>query len=93
MQARCDTLVNNMSEAFNSVIVDARSKPIITMLEGIRLYIMNRWASNRSKVKKYQGLICPKIRSRLSKEAEYTIGFQGTDTVKFVYYFHILILC
>jgi len=28
MQARCDTLVNNMSEAFNSVIVDAKSKPL-----------------------------------------------------------------
>jgi len=29
------------------------------MLEEIRLYIMNRWASNRSKVKKYQGVCLP----------------------------------
>ncbi|XP_022632658.1 uncharacterized protein LOC106780256 [Vigna radiata var. radiata] len=35
---KCDTLVNNMSEAFNSVLVHTRSKPIITMLEEIRLY-------------------------------------------------------
>jgi len=34
-----------MSEAFNNMLVDARSKPIITMLEDIRLYMMNRWAS------------------------------------------------
>ncbi|XP_014495732.1 uncharacterized protein LOC106757562 [Vigna radiata var. radiata] len=35
-RAVTDTLVNNMSEAFNSVIVDARGKPIVTMLEEIR---------------------------------------------------------
>jgi len=61
-----------MSEAFNSVIVDARTKPIITMLEEIRLYIMRRWSKNRSKVKKYEGKICHKIRTRLSKESEKT---------------------
>jgi len=32
-RAICDTIVNNMNEAFNSIIVDARDKPIITMLE------------------------------------------------------------
>ncbi|XP_014496677.1 uncharacterized protein LOC106758252 [Vigna radiata var. radiata] len=40
---QCDTLVN-MSEAFNSVLVHTRSKPIISMLEDIRLYLMKRWA-------------------------------------------------
>ncbi|WVZ09200.1 hypothetical protein V8G54_013730 [Vigna mungo] len=45
----CDTLVNNISEGFNSVILDARGKPIISMLEEIRMYLMNRWASNREK--------------------------------------------
>ena len=38
-----------MSEAFNSVIVDARGKPIITMLEEIRVYLMERWATKRKK--------------------------------------------
>jgi len=64
MQTKCDTLVN-MSEAFNNVIAHARTKPIITMLEEIRLYIMKRWSKNRSKVKKYEGEIYPKIRTRL----------------------------
>ncbi|WVZ17710.1 hypothetical protein V8G54_010692 [Vigna mungo] len=45
----CDTLVNNISEGSNSVILDARGKPIISMLEEIRMYLMNRWASNREK--------------------------------------------
>ncbi|XP_014499459.1 uncharacterized protein LOC106760551 [Vigna radiata var. radiata] len=37
-KAVCDTLVNNMSEAFNSVILSARGKPIITMMEDIRIW-------------------------------------------------------
>jgi len=34
-----------MSETFNSVIVDARGKPIIIMLKDIRVYLMERWAT------------------------------------------------
>ncbi|XP_017416406.1 uncharacterized protein LOC108327185 [Vigna angularis] len=66
---QCDTLVNNMSEAFNSVLVNTRTKPIITMLEEIRLYMMKRWATNRSRVTSFKSSICPKILSRLQKEA------------------------
>lgn len=36
----CDTLVNNMSKAFNSVFVVARAKSIVTMIEEIRVYLM-----------------------------------------------------
>jgi len=38
--SHCDTLVNNMSESFNYVIVVPRTKPVITMLEEIRVYLM-----------------------------------------------------
>ncbi|XP_014524462.1 uncharacterized protein LOC106780679 [Vigna radiata var. radiata] len=48
--AQCDTLTNNMSGAFNSALVHTRTKPIITMLEEIRLYIMKRWVTNRSRL-------------------------------------------
>lgn len=37
-----DTLVNNMCEIFNSVILYARSKPILAMLEWMREYMMSR---------------------------------------------------
>ncbi|KAK7333942.1 hypothetical protein VNO80_30723 [Phaseolus coccineus] len=69
---KCDSLVNNISEAFNSVLVPARGKPIITMLEDIRTYIMQRWAKNRLKIASFEGSICPKISSRLQKEANQT---------------------
>jgi len=41
--SKCDTLVNNISEAFNYVIVVPRSKPVVSMLEDIRVYVMERW--------------------------------------------------
>ncbi|WVZ08135.1 hypothetical protein V8G54_021481 [Vigna mungo] len=37
-----DTLASNMCEHFNSVLVHTRSKPIITILEDIKVYIMKR---------------------------------------------------
>ncbi|XP_022642793.1 uncharacterized protein LOC111242669 [Vigna radiata var. radiata] len=61
-----------MSEAFNSVMLHTRSKPIISMMEDIRIYIMKRWASNRTKCQTLSGVICPKIKSRLNKESQLT---------------------
>ncbi|WVY90842.1 hypothetical protein V8G54_036356 [Vigna mungo] len=68
-RSQCDTLVNNMSEAFNSVLVYSRSKPIISMLEDIRVYIMNIWAANRTKMTQYQASICPKVWNKFQKES------------------------
>ncbi|CAK8538434.1 unnamed protein product [Lathyrus sativus] len=68
----CDTLVNNMSEAFNSVFVIASSKPIITMIEEIKVYLMQRWQSNRQKITKFEGDILPNIKKKIVKESEKT---------------------
>jgi hypothetical protein len=51
---KCDTLLNNMSEAFNSVIVGSRQKPIVTMMEEIRVYLMERWQKNREAAAKFE---------------------------------------
>ncbi|KAL4271328.1 hypothetical protein GQ457_13G011060 [Hibiscus cannabinus] len=40
--SKCDAVDNNFSEAFNSAIIGARFKSIISMLEDIRHYVMNR---------------------------------------------------
>nr|KAJ0215063.1 hypothetical protein LSAT_V11C300144060 [Lactuca sativa] len=39
----CEAVENGMSECFNSIILDARKKPLITMLEEIQIYIMDRF--------------------------------------------------
>ncbi|KAL2338837.1 hypothetical protein Fmac_013283 [Flemingia macrophylla] len=69
---KCDALVNNMSEAFNSVIVEARGKSIITMLEEIRVYMMEKWAANRNKIAQFEGDILPRIQKKLDKESHHS---------------------
>ncbi|KAL4275321.1 hypothetical protein AHAS_Ahas20G0095500 [Arachis hypogaea] len=59
-----------MCEVFNSVIVDAREKPIVSMLEDIRVYIMRRWADNRDRIIEYQREVLPGIRTKVEKQAD-----------------------
>lgn len=60
---RCDTLVNNVCEQFNSCLLDARDKTILTLLEWIREYMMSRLQRYRDKVeRKWEGrMICDRI--------------------------------
>ncbi|WVY93030.1 hypothetical protein V8G54_032118 [Vigna mungo] len=67
---RCDVLINNLSESFNSTILLARDKPIITMMEWIRTYIMKQFATLREKAMTYPGVVMSRPRKRLDKEIE-----------------------
>ncbi|KAK4400731.1 hypothetical protein Sango_1179200 [Sesamum angolense] len=49
---RCDILLNNACESFNSNILEARDKPILSMLEWIMEYLMQRLQQNRDRAKK-----------------------------------------
>jgi hypothetical protein len=40
--SKCDVLMNNLSKSFNATILSARDKPILTLAEWIRNYLMNR---------------------------------------------------
>ncbi|KAL4273881.1 hypothetical protein GQ457_13G016950 [Hibiscus cannabinus] len=42
----CDVVDNNMVEAFNALILDARCKPIINLLEDIRIIVISRLVWN-----------------------------------------------
>ncbi|CAK8577543.1 unnamed protein product [Lathyrus sativus] len=69
---RCDTLVNNMSYAFKLVSIATRAKPIMTMLEEIRVYLMQIWESNRQKISKFDDTIQPNIKKNIEKESQRT---------------------
>ncbi|XP_045805909.1 uncharacterized protein LOC123898916 [Trifolium pratense] len=73
--SKCDVLMNNISEAFNSTILVARDKPIITMCEWIRIYLMNRMTTLRYKNVKYQQRIMPTPMKRLNREVELSAGW------------------
>ncbi|GMY06045.1 hypothetical protein FCV25MIE_01284 [Fagus crenata] len=65
--AKSDALLNNMCECFNSKIIEAREKPIISLVEDIRLYLMRKFQYNREGILKIQFELCPKIRKKIFK--------------------------
>ncbi|XVF65088.1 hypothetical protein PTKIN_Ptkin09bG0218700 [Pterospermum kingtungense] len=64
---KCDVIDNNMCETFNGVILEARCKPIISMLEEIRIYVMKRLVLKREYMKKWKTNYAPRILERLEK--------------------------
>ncbi|CAI9265109.1 unnamed protein product [Lactuca saligna] len=72
----CDAMENNISESFNAAIVEARKKPIITMLEEIKLYEMERMYNQKLKGHKWDMEICPSIRKRIEKMKEQQRAWQ-----------------
>ncbi|XP_012852893.1 PREDICTED: uncharacterized protein LOC105972477 [Erythranthe guttata] len=73
--SKCDTLLNNMCESFNAILVRARGMPIIDMLEDIRLILMKRLHVRRDKMLKHNGDICPVIQKRLDFLKEKSMEF------------------
>jgi hypothetical protein len=52
---KCYLIMNNLCECFNSYIIKALDKPIITMLEMIRKKLMRRCQKKRLGIKEYIG--------------------------------------
>ena len=52
-------LVNNLCEYFNAHILEARDQPIISLLEAIREYIMDRIQQRKAVIEKCQSPIRP----------------------------------
>ena len=65
---KCDVLMNNLSESFNSTILQARDKPILTMVKWIRNYLMSRIVNSLVKLDKWKHNVMPNPRKRLDKE-------------------------
>ena len=61
----CAAVENGVSESFNSAILDARRRPLITMLEDIRVWAMERLFKCRQKGENWDLEICPAIRRKL----------------------------
>jgi len=56
-----------MSESFNSWIIESRFKPIITMLEDIRIQVTRRIQQNRSNSERWTMAVCPNIIRKFNK--------------------------
>ena len=64
---KCNLLVNNICECFNSYILKTREKPILTMLEMIRKKLMRRYQAKREGIEKLNGKLCPRITAKLEE--------------------------
>ena len=63
-------MVNNLSESFNSMIVKAKDKPILSMLEWIRVRLMSMLYIKKTGIEKYGGKLCPNIQKKLEQFAD-----------------------
>ncbi|KAH7833554.1 hypothetical protein Vadar_007510 [Vaccinium darrowii] len=64
---KCDILLNNLCESFNSSILIARDQSIITMLERIRHILTDMVVKRREATEQCKGEICPKIYKLVEK--------------------------
>ncbi|KAM0882954.1 hypothetical protein ACQ4PT_031942 [Festuca glaucescens] len=72
--SKCDMLLNNHSEVFNSYILQAREMVILSMLETIFYKLMLRVESKQAEAEKWPGTICPKIKKKLDKFTEWSVA-------------------
>nr|KAJ0221628.1 hypothetical protein LSAT_V11C200067850 [Lactuca sativa] len=72
----CDAMENGVSKSFNNAIWDARRKPIITMLEEIRVWATERMYNQRIMGEEWDLDIFPTIRKDL-KDNNITQSFWG----------------
>ena len=77
-------LCNNMRKAFNSAIMQAREKPIITLLEMIHTYMMKRLTRKRAEIEKWKHLVGPKVYRYVEKIKSLSVyctpTFSGNNT-------------
>ncbi|GJW18453.1 hypothetical protein Tco_0025889 [Tanacetum coccineum] len=64
-ESKCPNIENGICESFNRAILVQRTKPIITMLEDIRLYIMQRLVAMNRVARTWEHSITSSIRKRL----------------------------
>lgn len=69
---KCDILLNNNCEVFNKYILNARELPVLSMFEKIKSQLMTRHHNKQKEmVAEMQGEYCPKIRKKVSINAEW----------------------
>ncbi|KAL4302080.1 hypothetical protein GQ457_10G012300 [Hibiscus cannabinus] len=66
-RSKCDAVDNNFSETFNSTILGARFKSVISLFEDIRHYVMHRLVEHKRKSLNWKGELCPRIEKKLEK--------------------------
>ena len=67
------------------MILEARDKPILVMLEWIRVRLMTKQYKKMKVIEKYTGKVCPNIKDKLEKLKHESIPFSATPSSRFMY--------
>ncbi|XP_027082435.1 uncharacterized protein [Coffea arabica] len=80
---KCDMIVNNLCESFNSHILEARDKPIISLLQKARELMMERIQKRKAAMTRYPHSTGPLIRKiiedRIEESFQWFPQFNGID--------------
>jgi hypothetical protein len=68
---KTDLVVNNLTEVFNKMIIDVRSKPIKPMLEGLRSKLMVKYQGIREKTENCRWKITPHYMEKLEESKKW----------------------
>ena len=86
---KCDILLNNLCESFNGTraVLLARGRSILSLLERIRMYLLQRFSKQRLAAEKWTGDIGPRIykiveQNKISSGANIAI-WSGVLSIKF----------
>nr|GLL30108.1 uncharacterized protein LOC109172155 [Ipomoea trifida] len=82
---KSDLLLNNLCESWNSCILSFRDKPIQTMCEKIRLYLMTRMQKNRDRMSSYHSKVCPRILKLIEEDKDKCARFTAYKSVDEIY--------
>lgn len=63
----CEAVENGVSECFNAIIVHIRKKPLLTMLEELRIYVMARFFYMADKASSWDSATCPAIIEKMDE--------------------------
>ncbi|KAL6499181.1 hypothetical protein OROHE_026209 [Orobanche hederae] len=73
--SKSDLILNNLSESYNGSITRQRALPILHMLEGIRMQLMEKIGEKGQKMMKYRGKICPRIAKMFEENMKMAMEF------------------
>ncbi|XP_065623057.1 uncharacterized protein LOC112022323 [Quercus suber] len=85
---RCMQYIRDLDEKayeYLANIAPAQDKPILAMLEWIRVRLMTRLYTKREGIQKYVGKLCPSIQDRLEKLKVESKPFSATPAESFLY--------
>ncbi|XP_061988909.1 uncharacterized protein LOC133707368 [Rosa rugosa] len=83
--SRCDILLNNLCESFYAAILPARDKPILTMLEKIRMDMMVRQANRIVACEKWKDLVGPRIKKIIDKTSQRATLYRAHRSGEFIF--------